>query len=281
MSRLKQYSAIILTFAFVVVLTYLLVVRIPNSAQLNVNQNVIQQGHLPCYNNLTATSIDLNGALDVLVWNIYKQSRANWRQALEHYSQTSQLVLLQEVSMTTAFKNYVNQSSWFSSHVDAFSALGVSSGVLTLSVQPPLRACAYIANEPWILLPKSAIYSVFRLSDQRELVVVNLHSVNFSFGILAYKQQIAYLTAALKKHQGPVIFAGDLNTWSAERNQLITQMLSELALVAVNFSPDKRTQFMSGLALDHVYYRQLTLVSAAVPLTDASDHSPMLVKFRL
>jgi len=271
------------SFAIIVatILAYLAILRIPSNAQLSVNQSVIQKGALQCFNNKAAKPIDRNGELQVLVWNIYKQARENWHETLEQYSHNTHLALLQEVSMTEQFKAYANSSAWFSSHVDAFSAFGVSSGVLTLSIQSPLVACAHVEVEPWILLPKSGIYSVFQLSDQRELVVVNVHAVNFTYGIEEYKQQISALSAALTKHQGPVIFAGDLNTWSLERFAIIEIMLKQLGLIEVEFSPDNRTQFVNGMALDYIFYRELELVNALSPATDASDHNPLVVKFRL
>ena len=192
-----------------------------------------------------------------------------------------QLALLQEVSMTDEFKAYSQQSPWFSSHVDAFSIFGTSTGVLTLSLQSPLRACAHIEYEPWIQLPKSGIYAEFTLSDGRKLVVVNLHSVNFTYGIEEYKLQLSALANALKKHPGPIIFAGDLNAWSLERIATIEQQLTELGLIEVIFDPDNRKQFINGMALDYVFYRQLTVLDAQSPITDASDHNPLKVTFGL
>lgn len=49
----------------------------------------------------------------------------------------------------------------------------------------------------------------------------------------------------------------------------------------VEFTPDQRLRFMTGLPLDHVFYKGLTLEQAQAPESDASDHNPMLVSFRL
>jgi hypothetical protein len=48
----------------------------------------------------------------------------------------------------------------------------------------------------------------------------------------------------------------------------------------VAFAPDNRKQFINGMALDHVFYRELNVVSAQSPVTSASDHNPLLVSFR-
>jgi endonuclease/exonuclease/phosphatase (EEP) superfamily protein YafD len=261
--------------------TFFYVFKLPINAQLSVLQDNVQGESLECFKNEQAMPVDDEGILKVLVWNIYKQSREGWRDSLLQYSHDSQLALLQEVSMTPEFKDYINTANWFSSHVDAFQSFDIATGVLNLSLESPLLACAYLEAEPWLQLPKSGIYAVYRLSDGRKLVVINLHSVNFTYGTAEYRQQLAALMADLKQHQGPVIFAGDLNSWSAERINIIRRLLRQVGLTEVKFSPDHRKKFLTGLALDHVFYRGLTLQDAGAPVSDASDHNPLIVRFSL
>jgi endonuclease/exonuclease/phosphatase (EEP) superfamily protein YafD len=281
MKTVKRLFLFIIVVSVSVIAAYYYVIKIPQTPLLNVSNSGILNEALQCYENKEAKAIDQNGRLDIFVWNIFKQENDAWRESLEEFSQNTSLGLLQEVSMTDDFKSYARKSKWFSSHVDAFSAFGVSSGVLNFSVQSPLRACAFLEIEPWILLPKSGIYAVFRLTDKRKLAVVNLHSVNFAYGIEEYEKQITALSNALKTHKGPVIFAGDLNTWSMERFNSINVLLGQHGLKKVEFSPDNRKPRINGKALDHVFYRELELVTAQSPSTEASDHNPLLVKFRL
>lgn len=281
---MKKFNYLLLLCFIVIIVsigTYFLIFSIPSSPQLNVSQGSTYKKSLQCYKNKMAKPVDTNGELELLVWNIFKQGNQDWKEKLTLYSQHSNLALLQEVSMNDDFKAYAKNSSWFSSHVDAFRAFGVSTGVLTLSKTSPLVACAYVKLEPWIQLPKSGIYAVFGLSDQRELVVVNMHSVNFTYGIMEYEQQISALSDALKDHEGPVIFAGDLNAWSEERVIALKTKLSQLGLIEVSFIPDNRKPIVNGMALDYVFYRELTLVNAESLTTTASDHNPLLVRFKL
>lgn len=281
MKKVKWSLSIIVFFFLTVVLSYYSIFSVSSTAQLNISRGNLHKNSFQCIDNPKAKSIDKNGKLNVLVWNIYKQSEPNWQQELENYTENSSLALLQEVSMDDEFKAYSQQSNWYSSHVDAFKVFGNSTGVLTLSTSSPLLACAHIEFEPWLQLPKSGIYAKFRLSDGRTLVVVNLHSVNFTYGVEEYEKQITALVAALKKHQGPIIFAGDLNAWSIERIASIEKIIAKLKLIEVKFNPDNRKQFINGLALDYVFYRELNLVSAESPISTASDHNPLLVKFKL
>ena len=64
------------------------------------------------------------------------------------------------------------------------------------------------------LLPKSALYARYRLSNGSDLVTVNLHAINFTLGTKDFQNQIEQLENAVKKHKGPLIIAGDFNTWS-------------------------------------------------------------------
>lgn len=281
MKKVKWSLYFMVLFSIAVVISYFSIFTVSSTAQLNINQSISQDHSLQCFENPQAEFIDNNGQLDILVWNIYKQSEPSWQQELELYTKDSSLALLQEVSMNDEFKAYTQKSNWFSSHVDAFKVFGNSTGVLTLSTSSPLLACAHIELEPWLQLPKSGIYATFRLSDGRELVVVNLHSVNFTYGVEEYEKQINELVEALKKHQGPIIFAGDLNAWSLERIETIEKTLNQLKLIEVKFDPDNRKQFINGLALDYVFYRELQLISAESSISIASDHNPLLVKFKL
>lgn len=281
MKKIKWSLSFLVLFFTALVLSYFSIFSVSSTAQLNVSQGSSQKSSVQCIDNPRANAIDNNGNLDILVWNIYKQSEPSWQQELELYTKDSSLALLQEVSMNDEFKAYTQKSNWFSSHVDAFKVFGKSTGVLTLSTSSPLLVCAHIEFEPWLQLPKSGIYAKFRLSDGRNLVVVNLHSVNFTYGVAEYEKQITALVAALKKHQGPIIFAGDLNAWSLERIASIEKTLNQLALIEVKFTPDNRKQFINGLALDYVFYRELQLISAESPISIASDHNPLLVKFKL
>lgn len=257
------------------------VFTLPNEPQLSVIRGHTQSDSVHCYRNDQAHALDENGELRLLVWNIYKQNNESWRSSLVNYTVNTQLALLQEVSMTREFKDYIATANWYGSHVDAFSSFDISSGVLNLSIQAPLLACAHLEVEPWLRLPKSGIFARYHLSNQQTLAVVNLHSVNFAYGNDEYTRQLASLAKELQSHRGPIIFAGDFNTWNPSRIAAVQTVFDELGLVSVNFTPDNRTQFINGLALDHIYYRGLTVLNASSLPSAGSDHNPLFVQFSI
>lgn len=263
------------------VVGYQTVFTLPESAQVTSLSDGKAQLSLQCYRKESVSAIDDSGRLNLLVWNIYKQSRDQWQTQLSDLTSNKQLVLLQEASMTDELRRWIAEQGWFGSQVDAFKAFETTAGVLNLSHDSPSKACAYTELEPWLRLPKSALYALYPLSNGSDLAVVNIHAVNFTYGTQEYQRQLNTLVDELLDHQGPIIVAGDFNSWSEERLGVMKQALKKIGVIEVHYQPDHRTQFITGLPLDHVFYRGLELETAEAPESDASDHNPLLVRFRL
>ncbi len=100
--------------------------------------------------------------------------------------------------------------------------------------------------------------------------------MNFSFGVKEYRSQLEAAAELIQAHEGPVIFGGDLNTWSDRRQATLDALTDELGLTAVSFSPDHRTSRF-GRPLDHLYVRGLTWQSSKTVQVVTSDHNPLIV----
>lgn len=223
--------------------------------------------------------IDPHGYIDVLVWNLHKQNAPQWRSDLVRFSQNAQLVLLQEVRLTPLFKRFIKEFHWYANHVHAFAIFNNSSGVLTAGKTQAQDIYCYLAPEPIFRLPKSCSMTRYKLSNGEILTVVNVHLINFTLGLKAYRKQMQTLIDDLQFVHGPVIFAGDFNTWSRERQTMIDAMMAQLGLQAATYTHDLRRCFMAKRPLDHLYYRGLVLQKADVLQTQASDHNPILARF--
>lgn len=259
---------------------------IPKQAEIVTLEQDEQGRILQCYQRPLAADgvpdqLDQDGKLRLLVWNIYKQNRPQWHYALSQWGEKSDLLLLQEVNMNADFKDWLSEQGWAGMQANAFRVLGESTGVMNLAKIMPLMACAYLETEPWLRLPKSGIYATYPLSNGQQLAVINLHAVNFSYGTQEYQTQLARLFETFMLHQGPIIVAGDFNSWSKKRMALLTQALADLEFKEVAFMPDHRRRFLNGLALDHIFYKNLVLTQAQTPETRASDHNPLLAEFKL
>jgi len=221
--------------------------------------------------------------LSVMVWNIFKQQRANWLSVLQSYAADSQLMLLQEAQTTPELVDFATSHYLVADQVPAIRLPNRSlrsSGVMTLATTYPIYCSPLRKPEPFLRLPKSALITVYRLADERLLMVVNIHSINFSLGVDIYHQQLKAIGEHFLGHDGPIIFAGDFNTWSRKRLYLLYRFARTMRLQEVKFANDHRIRAF-GLPLDFIFYRGLHLKDAIVIDTLASDHNPLFVNFML
>ncbi len=77
-----------------------------------------------------------------------------------------------------------------------------------------------------------------------------------------------------------MIVAGDFNSWSDERMSEVSELINKLSLSRIKYPVNNKTHVF-GNAIDHVFYRQLELVSNQVWQVSSSDHNPISVNFRV
>lgn len=279
----KTFWFALLTIGLLIsgITSFQVIFTLPDKPQLNILANNQSELSLQCYKGSQSAHLDQNQQIDLLIWNVYKQNRPTLVSELTRLAKSKQLVLIQEANLTTELKEWIAEQGWFGNQVEAFKAFDTAAGVLNLSLATPTLACAYTELEPWLQLPKSAIYARYPLSNGETLAVVNIHAVNFTYGTVEYQRQLNVLIDELVAHQGPVIVAGDFNSWSEERLGVMKQALRKVGVKSASYSPDNRTQFITGLPLDHLFYRGLELIKAEAPISDASDHNPIIASFKL
>ena len=224
--------------------------------------------------------LDNQGSLSVSTWNIYKQKRDNWDKQLARLNQGSQLVLLQEAGLSPELRQYIRTAELKVSMAKAFTLWDTPYGVMNLSRTEAKSACAFTAKEPLIRFAKSGIVAYYSLSSGEELLVVNLHGINFEWELTHYSRQFEAIALELDKHLGPIILAGDFNTWRAQRLNVVKALASRYNLSEISYRVDER-QRVFGLPLDHLYYRGLTFKEAESLATESSDHNPITAHFRL
>ncbi len=217
--------------------------------------------------------------LNLLVWNIYKQQRQDWQSVLHQIGNDCHLVLLQEARTTPEFIRYVTSAYPVADHAAALTFHQHASGVMTLATVPATYCHPLYIKEPLIRLDKSALINVYPMPDGQLLMTANVHAVNFSFGIEIYRKQLEAILFYIQVHSGPVIVAGDFNTWSKPRMRQLQAFKKRLKLREVIFEPDHRSCIF-GRPIDFIFYRGLELDNAQVIETEASDHHPLRAAFR-
>jgi endonuclease/exonuclease/phosphatase (EEP) superfamily protein YafD len=225
------------------------------------------------------SDVSISGSeIRLLVWNVHKGASDDWAGDFRTMSSDSDLVLLQEAHLREAFTSgLVDMPRW--DMVDAWDYVGLPTGVLTASNAAPLEVRALEQREPWLRTNKSSLLTEYRLAHtDLTLLVANVHAINFTADTRAFRQQLIAVAELVSEHDGPVIFSGDLNTWRAGRREIVDAIARSLGLREVLFD-GPRKQF-GRFPLDHVFYRDLDLLTAAVPAVNSSDHNPLMVSFR-
>ncbi len=113
----------------------------------------------------------------------------------------------------------------------------------------------------------------------KKLLVVNVHFLN-SVNRDKYFEELLRYRDVIFYHDGPVIFAGDFNSWN-DRIDSLMKFVGDLDMKSVEFTPDNRTRFGTSPVIDYVFYRGLTVLSSESPVTSVSDHNPMNVEFEI
>lgn len=223
---------------------------------------------------------ELSDNLEILSWNIQKAGNIGWAEDLAGFSAGVDLAFIQEASVQAHIPQFVTQNM-YQAFAAGYTTDSQETGVMTLSSSSPSVHCNLTSWEPWLGTPKATSITEYPLQGRDErLLTINLHAVNFAFGMADFQAQFQALTGVLSSHQGPVIVAGDMNTWSGKRQALVDTFMSEHGLGPVAFEPDLRTKAF-GRALDHIYVRGMYAEFAQVIPVTSSDHNPLRVRLTL
>ena len=113
------------------------------------------------------TPLSSDEKIRVLVWNIFKQQRAEWQSVLKNFGKDAHLVLLQEAQTTPELVRFATSNYLAADQVPALVLPQHPSGVMTLASAHPIYCCPLREREPILRLPKSALVTVYPLPDAR------------------------------------------------------------------------------------------------------------------
>lgn len=218
--------------------------------------------------------------IEVVSWNMQKAANAGWNTDLASLGSSADLVFLQEASLQAAIPEVLTNT--VAGHfAPGYRNRQRTTGVMTLSAAKPSFRCNLSVTEPWLRTPKAASVTEYLIAGRDErLLSVNLHAVNFSLGLERLRDQLGEVGTLLHWHAGPVIVAGDLNTWRKGRQALVDAFMVRHNLTPVSFTPDLRSTAL-GRALDHIYVRGIEVKNSEVVPMDSSDHNALRAELRL
>lgn len=226
-------------------------------------------------------------------WNVQKGGDPDFETDLVRMiiAEKPDLVFLQEARADLLKSNRIGglfASSWSYPWPD-----GTTVGVLTLSHVAPVAVTPLRSRtrEFFVTAPKMSLVTEYPLANGERLMTVNVHLLAFErWRTAGIGAQLDELEQVMRDHVGPIILAGDFNTWSRDRLELVSRLALRLELSEVNDFPpgrktgDNQSAFLNWLfgvdpvlPLDRVYCRGFSHHSAEVLTYDTSDHPAIRV----
>lgn len=219
--------------------------------------------------------------MNLLLWNIYKGKKEVFLQTeLKKLGKDIDLFLLQEVVTSPQMLNF--WSSHFS-HLNfeiskSFKLIGSDShtgvGIGYKSKPQWIEYLKTQDREMFLFTPKSSIIAELD-HDNKNFLIVCTHLLNF-VPTAVFSKSLYQLAARVADYHGPMIFAGDFNTWNYKRYLILKNIMKDLKLEHVEFEDDQRT-----LKLDHLFIRDFDVLSTKLHSEiKGSDHLPIEAKLQ-
>ena len=227
---------------------------------------------------------ELGPTIRCLVWNILKARRRSWSQDFIDLVHDRDLVLLQEAVINAPSDALFAENQrfeWVMARSHRHPRSAIITGVKTGSIAPSIERNFYLSPhaEPIVNTQKLLLVTRYALiGETQTLLVLNMHAINF-VSVRKYVEQLDQLLAALQGHTGPVILAGDFNTWNPQRLGLFREISEEAGLREAVMDRKGRLAHLNQ-HLDHVFYRGLKLrCVASLAHFQSSDHAPITATF--
>ncbi len=224
--------------------------------------------------------------LRCLVWNMAKARHRHWWNDFHTLTHDKDLVLLQEAVANAPSDAIFSESErfhWLMVRSHQHPVTNVLTGVKTGGVAKPISSRAFMSphREPLVNTQKTLLathYAVDGLSHS--LLVLNVHAINF-VSATKFKAQMTQVESIVVTHEGPVLLAGDFNTWSSRRRLYFEAITRNCSLNQAQWHRRSQLQHLHQ-HLDHVYFRSMRPMHVeSLQHIRSSDHKPIAVTFRL
>ena len=248
------------------------------------------QRNAVCGDPAAITAVDASGEgpaafqpsrLRLASWNLHKQQDAGWREQLSRLAGESDVLLLQEAGLTAELREVLGRAGYNWLMASSFAYSSTEYGVMIAARVRPSYFCTGRSVEPVTGIPKSFLVARFRVDGRSAAIeIATVHSLNFMLELGPYEAQLDALGKVLAAHAGPIVLAGDFNTWSEARERAVAALAAKLALAPAVFPSDTRSRYF-GRPADWAYGRGVEVLDASAPAVTSSDHNPLLVTLRI
>jgi endonuclease/exonuclease/phosphatase (EEP) superfamily protein YafD len=225
--------------------------------------------------------------LKALIWNIKKAQFVNWKEEFQKFSEGQDLILIQEAFNKELFTSTLSSIEGFLWNMGV-SFLYRSYGdtptgtIVGSTVEPTQVEVKHSPDlEPVVSTPKAITVVRYPVQQKNEeLLVISVHGINVhTTG--AFMRQMDDAVEAIRNHSGPVVFAGDFNTWNASRSGYLKKLCDELNLKDVEFINGHLRMKFRGYYLDHIFVRGVEVKHAEVKASNGSDHQPLFLELEI
>lgn len=217
-----------------------------------------------------------------MTWNIYKGDMDGLFADYEFFVDNYDFVATQEFLLNQPQQELIdNKQTNHWAFAKSFESGDGWTGVATVSQWQAMSSVPVRSpgSEPFTGTPKMSLISTFAIEDGRVLMVVNVHGLNFNLTHGAFKEQIDDLIEKVKSHQGPMIMAGDFNTWASTRLEHLLKKTKSIGLTRLDLQNDMG---IMNATLDHIFVREVNVTySEVMDEVQTSDHLPMMMEFNL
>ncbi len=232
-----------------------------------------------------AADVALNpSSIKVMVWNIKKGQEKGLDRDLPAYGKDRDLLVISEGYLSPPVKDI------FDGFKDHRWDMGVAflykkdhntkTGTMIGSRVPPnsVKVRQTKDYEPFIKTPKALTIAKYPIAGStKEVLVISMHGINMVLNA-AFKRHVNLAVAEIKKHDGPVIYAGDFNTQIRSKAKWLMKTISNLGMQSLSFRNDARNVVL-GNRIDYFFVRGLHAKDAEVlGKLKSSDHKAMLAE---
>ncbi|MBI2518766.1 MAG: endonuclease/exonuclease/phosphatase family protein [Bdellovibrio sp.] len=235
-----------------------------------------------------ARALDPN-EVDILVWNTYKAKNPSWSADYAFLSLDKEIVVLQEAFLNAPMKEaFENQDTFHYKMATSFvyKKSKIPTGTATGATVYPVKHYYKKTRDVEIigLTPKALMFTEYPLRGRGDtLLVINIHALN-SVPAFILKRHLEDGAVEIAKHHGPVIFAGDFNTWSSLKIKTMRKVMNTVGMSEVQFpnGGERMRASITNKIIDYIFVRGLEASDSWVwGNLQGADHKAMTVRLKV
>lgn len=221
----------------------------------------------------------------LLSWNVYKKlhrpKQAEYLASLLSEALPELMVFQESPSIISLAKSCSVLDQYEQYYFSNLTFKNKSFGLLNASMVESIHGNYVISKHKEFIFRthKAFLVSLYPLVSGEILMLINVHAINFR-EVKIYQKELALLYDFASTHKGPLVIAGDFNSWGVRRLLLLDELMTKLKLKAVVFDHARLIKRFLAAPLDHILYRGVIVNKAHVmDCLKLSDHNPLYVEF--